>query len=321
MQRGDAVGNRICVMSFVLLLLSVSAGADVCEWAIVADYSVIAGGVEWRHVEYGLVCYTTVYAGGGKPPAGGATVPIEPPPPPSVRVVSASDENPHDVELRFEYSGAPTSMTLRKNGVIVASGAPSTSGRYGSLDNMVFDSVLSVTMCNAGGCADDFAEVRRSTRRPRAEGAVSAQWAETVPDPWEIQIVTGYESYTRILEAELFYAEYTVPTAGARNGRVQHVQSTDALLWENGKRVPVWTTYYGVVPAWGYMPVMEQAFETPGCQLAQSRFPNSSSRCTVRGEFGRDGSPGTGWIESVIANSSLGDPQFAFGALELEVYP
>jgi len=114
-------------------------------------------------------------------------------------------------------------MVLEKNGQVVSSGPPAAFGLYGSLDNMIFDSILTVTMCNTYGCGEDSANVQRNTQRPRAEGAVSAQYADYIfTDIFEsppIGVRIGYESYTRILESEIFYASYSVPTSGARNGR------------------------------------------------------------------------------------------------------
>jgi hypothetical protein len=124
------------------------------------------------------------------------------------------------------------------------------------------------------------------------------------------------------LEAELFYADYNVSTSGARNGRVKHAQTTDALLWEDGKRPPVWITSYQVVPSWAGYQITEEAEESYGCYLPQNRFPNESARCTMPSEFGRDGAPGVGKIQSVIASGSANGMAYAaFGALELTIWP
>lgn len=316
------------VYSLLLALVLIASGARaevVCDYSIIEDYSVIAGGEEWRHITYGWVCYDngggTSGGGTGTDPGGNGNTPL----PPSVRIVSASDENPNQVVLRFDYSGAPTSMTLEKNGVIVSSGLPAAFGLYGSLDNMIFDSVLTVTMCNAGGCSEDFANVQRSTQRLRVEGAISAQWQDyiftDIFDSPPIGIAIGYESYTRILEGEFFYANYSVPTSGARNGRVKHVQTTDAVLWENGKRAPEWMTGYHMASSGG-PPYFDIASQGAGCYLPQTRFPNESPMCLVVDEFAADGTPGVASIQSITAHGSAGgQASAAFGALELTVWP
>ena len=240
-------------IAFAFLVFSPMAvwATEYCHWGIVEDYSVISDGYEWRHIEYGWICqtYDDGPPGGGNPGGGGGSQPF----PPSVNIVSVSDENPHQVTLQFQYTGSPTEMFLRKNGELISSGSPASYGFFGSLDDMIFDSVLTVTMCNAGGCADAAADVRRRTVRQREEGAVSAEWADYVPiDPYNITIVFGSESYTRMLEVEVFLAEYSVATSGARNGRARHVQSADALLWENGKRAPQWETTYRLIPSWSW---------------------------------------------------------------------
>lgn len=56
-------------VAFVTLLVVPAAQAFYeCRYTVVSDYSVIAGGIEWRHVEYGWVCYET---GGGGTGGGG----------------------------------------------------------------------------------------------------------------------------------------------------------------------------------------------------------------------------------------------------------
>jgi len=314
------------ILFVCLLFTSAVQAADICYYGIVEDYSVIADGVEWRHIEYGWICYYYDDGSGGDTGGGGDPgdgQPPQPPSPPSVRIVSVSDENPHQLTLAFEYSGAPTQMFLRKNGELVSSGSPASYGFFGSLDNMIFDSILTVTMCNAGGCADAAADVHRTTVRPRVEGAISAEWADLVPiDPYNLTIVYGSESYTRMLEVEALLADYSLPTTGQRNGRAKHVQSADALLWENGKRVPDWDTTYRLVPSWGWYEISEPASETPGCTVPQNRFPNQSPRCTVVSEFAREWYPGRGVITRVISTGNVGgNPAGAFGALEMDIWP
>jgi len=190
---------------------------------------------------------------------------------------------------------------------------------------MIYNSVLSVEMCNSDGCGEAYTDVARSTHRPQVEGAVSAQWQDAIPiDPYNITIEVGYESYTRILQAELFYAFYGVSTSGARNGYVKHVQTTDALLWEAGKRLPEWNVVYHMVPSWAGYEIAEIADSLPGCWLAQNRFPynNVSPRCTVPAEFARAGTAGVGHIHDIIAHgSAYGSPPMAFGALDLTINP
>jgi hypothetical protein len=316
------VGFRAGTILVSFLLLAVTAMADTCEF-MRQETIVIAGGEEWHHVYYDWVCFPDGTGGSD----GGGTGPGTGPGgnPPVVKVLSASDENPNQVQLNFDYTtgGVPTSMVLEKNGVVVSSGPPATFGLYGSLDNMISNPVLTVTMCNAYGCGEDLAVVTRSTQRPRAQGAVSAQYADYIlTDIFNsppIGVRTGYESYTRILESELFYASYDVPTSGARNGRVKHVQSTDALLWENGKRTPTWTSNYEMVPSWSGTARSETGVD---CYFAQNQFPNQSARCTMMSEFARDGTPGVGWILGITASgSAAADPGAAFGALELFIWP
>jgi len=319
--------HAVAVLFVVCLFVPPVQAYEECHYMIVEDYSVIAGGVEWRHIEYGWVCWES--GGGGNPgdTGGGGdpgdTTPPQPPTPPTVRVVSASDENPGQVTLNFEIGGGPANMMiLMKNGQVVSQGAPASHGFYGSLDNMVFDSILSVSVCNAGGCAEDYAEVRRRTSRPRAEGAITAQWADLIPmDPYSFVIKVGYENYTRILDGEFYLADYSVGTVGMRNGYAKHVQTADALLWENGKREPEWEAQYQMVPYWGWWHVAEGAYQTPGCYVATNRLPNQSALCTTIGEFGHAWYPGTGVISRANAvGSGFANPN-PEGQTSLDLWP
>lgn len=141
-------------------------------------------------------------------------------------------------------------------------------------------------------------------------------------DPYSCVIRVGYESYSRILDGEIFHADYSVATVGMRNGYAKHVQTADALLWESGKRAPVWDVEYQIVPTWGWWSIAETAYETPGCRVATNRLPNQSARCTVIGEFGHPWYPGSGIIGMVIASGSgFGSPAMAEGQLRLEIWP
>lgn len=307
-----------------------SARGLVCQYEHVV-YSVEAGGYEWKHDYWVLSCEDTT--GGGTGDGGGsggpgvpAPSPTQLPPPPAVKIVSASDQNPDQVTLNFEYSGAPTSMTLTKNGQTLSSGPPAAFGFYGSLDNMVSDTILTVTMCNAGGCAGDAANVYRATTRKRAQGAVQAGWVDVEvgsgPPPSYSRMTVGSENYLRILEVEFFGAEYSVRTEGLRNGLAKHVQSVDTLLWTDEQRSPIWDVAYQIYPARGGAPYAETALDGAGCRLATGTLSNQSARCTTMGEFGHPWYPGSGKILFLTASGSgWGMPEMAAGDLQLDVFP
>src|SRR5947207_355979 len=78
----------LIALSFAACLLAYpsQAGAS-CTFVVVADYSVIADGTEWRHIEYGWICSDDTGGGGGGGTGGGGGSPPPPPPAPTVTIV------------------------------------------------------------------------------------------------------------------------------------------------------------------------------------------------------------------------------------------
>ena len=94
-----------------------------------------------------------------------------------------------------------------------------------------------------------------------------------------------------------------------RNGYAKHVQTADALLWENGKRAAEWEAQYQMVPYWGWWHIAEGAYQSPGCYVATNVLPNQNAVCTAMGEFGNPWYPGTGVIgRANAAGSGFANP-------------
>lgn len=309
----------------VVLLVCLTAGAASalqCGYVLVTTQVSVPGHDFEPHEYYELMCWESTgggSTGGGTAGPGGSSTP--PPPLPTVRVVSASDQNPHDVALNFQYTGNPSTMTITRNGTVVGEGAPSTIGYYGTLDNMVFDTILTVKVCNPAGCAEDYANVYRTTSRKRAQGVVEAQWADVISvTPPALEI--GWVSYPRIFEVEFFHANYSVETVGMRNGYVKHVQSADALFWGTGEPEPEWDVAYRMTPWHSSTPYAETALHYVGCYVPSALLPHQDPRCTMIGEFGHPWYPASG----IVLDLNASDPgltvlENARGDLQLDILP
>lgn len=127
-------------------------------------------------------------------------------------------------------------------------------------------------------------------------------------------------TYTRKLRGDFYYADYSVGTTGARNGRVQHIRSADSLLWSDPATPPPdWITTYRMTPYWAGQQIREQA--SP-CSAPDPAYPYSDSRCATIAEFALDGATdGEGVIESVSGVSSVPETLPPFGALDLLLTP
>jgi hypothetical protein len=254
--------------------------------------------------------------GGGGGNYGGGNLPY-------VNITSASDENPNQVTLDI-YSINGATMTLYKDNSVVSSGPPANHGFFGSLDNMVAPTTtLTAEVCNDYGCSSDDAFVYRNSGTQSAEGAVQAWYNVPVPDSQGgVTIEHRSATYSRLLQGEFYFASYSVGTSGARNGRVQHVHSADALLWEDATTPPpVWVTTYRMTPYWSGQQIREEASGGPGCNVPRNQYPYSDVQCTTTAEFAQDGSAGEGYIEALTGVSFVTETLPPFGALDLTLNP
>jgi hypothetical protein len=277
-----------------------------------------------------FVSYTLLYCdgeggggggGGGVGPGGGGN--LGGGNLPYVNITSISDENPHQVTVEIA-SLYGTTMTLYKDNGVVSSGSPSNHGFFGSLDNMVSPTTtLTAEVCNDYGCSSDDAFVYRNSGTRTAEGAIQAWYNITVPDgSGGVTIRHNPVTYSRMLQGEFYYADYSVGTNGARNGRVQHVRSADAILWSDAATTPpVWVTTYRMTPYWSGQQIREEASGGGGCYLPQNQYPYSDVQCTMTGEFAQDGTQGEGYIEAITGVSFIPETLPPFGALDLAIDP
>lgn len=84
--------SKLLASLFLVATALPARAYTVCQYQKIEDYSVIADGVEWRHIKYGWVC--TDYDGGGGTGGGGTDGGGTYVPPPTMSILSTDDANP-----------------------------------------------------------------------------------------------------------------------------------------------------------------------------------------------------------------------------------
>ena len=106
------------IAALLFLWGALSAHAyTVCNYQKIEDYSVIADGVEWRHVTYAWVCrsYSGDTGSGTNNPPGGTT-PTPSTPAPVISILSMDDANPSQLKITLEGTVTITATEVLLNG-------------------------------------------------------------------------------------------------------------------------------------------------------------------------------------------------------------
>lgn len=180
----------------------------------------------WIHLFYTYSCSVTVEGGS----SGGGGTPPPPPPLPSdpyLRMRSISDADPTAPVLNIETFGI-SSIDLYINGNYVRSyGGATASIILPSLHTFTdYSTPIALEGHSDQGPADVVAEVTRAADVRRGSSVLIIHWY------MESEGLTPIEeelSYYRTVDDLITYTSYSIPTEGARNGRVEQELAQDTI--------------------------------------------------------------------------------------------
>jgi len=298
-------------LTTVILLVSARTMIAMCTLAG-ADMTVVCtvepDGTEtcwWHYIEYwdcsGGDGGTT--GGGNSPPPDGGTT--SPGPQPQISIVSISDENPGNPMLQVStsnvdyydlyinggfqnsYSGSTTNVIL-----------PSLDPRSGQFSR---NSTLDLMAYNNNGQANASMSVDRPSSQPSTQQGMYVRYYDTSEQGG---VIRHELNMTRSLTTLVIYTNYSVPTSGARNGRVFHWSVEDVIGWDGFYPTPSWGSFYYM----SSLPVASFWDERP-CGARFAGPANQSGLCADPTSFAFDGqSSATARIPD--NGFSMGDPVY-----------
>jgi hypothetical protein len=341
---------RKLILTILICALAATARADdlQCGYLLMSDTMENWAGQDVEVQVWQYMCWSSIDATAKDPgpdpaPGSGDTQPpappppggSPPPPPPSISIQSISDESPYVPKLTVSYNDSVAQVWLYKDGEQIGTFVPpETTFQLPSLDNMIASQTwfqVEATNADRSIVVTADAHLRRTDTVVRASNDFLLQWFQNDPAGGDYVI----SHYYGALGTEIYYADYDVPTVGARNGRVQHVQTEHALYWDNGSRPPdtspspyptVFASSYTFTPYAG-----QSRWVLPRCDatgMTAALFPSigSDSRianCDPIAYFSVDGSPnGTASIDDINATTKWPPPPaFIIGNGSLTVQP
>ena len=202
---------------------------------------------------------------------------------------------------------------------------PSTSARLDSFSSYN-STYVTAQACNAAaGCVSDAMYISRTTSAAQANGQVVGAYYDWVANPnTGVELKRGLEVWQRIVNLDVVYTEYTVPTIGERNGRVFHRGVEDEIYWTSDTaRWPVWEAQYRMTPSWLPAPTPFVESTGNGC-YAYIYASHSDTQCSQVSQFAiASSTQGTSAITLLQATGSAPNQELLppVGDLTLTVSP
>ena len=250
--------------------------------------------------------------------------------------MSISDENPHVPVVAVRYSSTAIRITLDVGGQPTKTiYPPANTFLLQSLDNMTASSTELILRAYdaAGQSSEEFAHVQRSTQTLRNSNDFLLQYYYRPPGG---ELSDRIVHYFRGVAADITYAGYDIPTAGDRNGRVQHIETEDALFWNNGSVPPgtdptpyptVFYESYTMTPSYLPQPTAYNGTQCDPTGRTRQMFnaiyyPDSVGRCDQPAEYSVSYAPnGTFRIDSLDGGNTPGSASNIIGGASLTVTP
>ena len=301
--------TAILVVMALAMLAAISAQADViCRYAKIEDYSVIADGVEWRHVTYGWACDTTSGGSSGTTPT---PSPVPPKPAPSISILSLSDLNPRQLMIGVTGNSSVTSTEVLLNGRSISllpgyidTGASVTGPNLSTMP--VGPSKVTVRACAADGrCTSTYFDIQRTMQGSGTSNGFTATWLESENGTPVVRLAAYNYSLGEEPTTTAYYGVEVMP----KQTRIQFGKTRNTVSYYNNQRLP-----YPLFTARHWIRNLGPQYSSTISKSYQSMYPCSPSLIGGGDTFVSVCGTASGFGEAPIAGAELTSLQVTTGS-------